>query len=158
MEFELNNIKVSLKKDNTLYKDIIKLKRLKETYMSLMAKCNIGYNNLLEGLLIVPFMNNYITEYEICEFINSEYKNILGEINHIEKTFNHNSKHTNFLKLKFTKQSETDFKTYLFKLFKAYQEICKNYSRNDTDIKNFIDTNFKLIINNLKRQSKYHYS
>lgn len=45
MEFELNNIKVSLKKDNTLYKDIIKLKRLKETYMSLMAKCNIEYNN-----------------------------------------------------------------------------------------------------------------
>lgn len=106
----------------------------------------------------MSYMNNYITEYEICEFINSEYKNILGEINHIERTFNHNSKYTNFLKLKFTKQSETDFKTYLFKLFKAYQEICKNYSRNDTDIKNFIDTNFKLIINNLKRQSKYHYS
>lgn len=102
MEFELNNIKVSLKKDNTLYKDIIKLKRLKETYMSLMAKCNIGYNNLLEGLLIVP-LKDYNELWE-------EYLKDISWIKKKERTsFNIYSKLRDYINTRLSKDNYTLF-------------------------------------------------
>lgn len=102
-------------------------------------------------------MNNYITSISICEFV---APNILKHEfdNHIEKTFEYNAKYKNYIKIKFNMKTKESFKKYLLKTFQSYQEITKDFTKTEEDLKLFINDNFKLIHNCLKRISKYYFT
>lgn len=105
----------------------------------------------------MSYMNNYITALSICEFVAPTISKHDSD-NHIEKTFNHSAKYKNYIKIKFNVKTKESFSNYLLKTFKAYQEIIKDFTKSDEELKLFINDNFKLIHNTLKRFSNYYFS
>lgn len=105
----------------------------------------------------MSYMNNYITTLSICEFIAPVVAKHDSD-NHIEKTFEYNAQYKNYIKIKFNARTEESFKNYLLKTFQSYQEITKDFTRPEEDLKLFINDNFKLIHNCLKRISKYYFT